>query len=45
MKAATWFATAGDEEQQFKAPAATGHFIPVPEVLQEVIALSRQAAP
>lgn len=45
MKAAAWFAKAGADGQQFTAPAAVDPFLPVPEVLQEVIALSSQAAP
>lgn len=45
MKAAAWFAKAGADDQQFTVSAAVGHFLPVPEVLQEVIALSSQSTP
>lgn len=40
-----WFAKAGADDQQFTAPAAVDPFLPAPEMLQEVIALSSQAAP
>lgn len=45
MKAATWFAKAEVDGHQFRASAAVDPFLPIPEVLQEVIALSSQTAP